>query len=310
MGVALLLLNGVAWMQARAMTHYADAVTRTDRPEALSLPEKAWVLLTGVTVPRPITSGTPDDLSLRYETRTIGVGNGESLEAWYVPSDGAPGLVLMFPGYAESKSSLLAPAAALHSMGWATLMVDFRGAGGSNGSNTTLGVHEASDVAAAAQYARGEWPNAKIILYGVSMGSAAVLRAVAIHGVEADALIVESPFDTLLNTVRNRFNAMGLPQWPGAELVVFWGGVQLGIDGFAHSPSDYARQVRAPTLLMHGERDPRVTLEQAQAVYNGLGGPRQFVQFPGAGHESLINSAPELWKGYIRQFISQIARGY
>ena len=40
-------------------------------------------------------------------------------------------------------------------------------------------------------------------------------------GVKADATVLECPFDTLLHTVEARFNAMGLPGLPGAELLVF-----------------------------------------------------------------------------------------
>jgi hypothetical protein len=53
------------------------------------------------------------------------------------------------------------------------------------------------------------------------MGAAAVLRAVARCGVQPDAIIVESVFDNMLNTVRHRFEAMGVPSFPGAQLLVF-----------------------------------------------------------------------------------------
>jgi alpha-beta hydrolase superfamily lysophospholipase len=287
------------------MTHFVDTGTRTARPEELSLPEKVWVVLTGVTVPRPTNERTPQDANLRYEMRLIEIGKGEKLEAWYVPAEGPRGLVLMFPGYAMSKDSLLEGSAALYEMGWSTLLVDYRGVGGSSGENTTLGIREAEDVAAAARYAREEWPGARVVLYGVSMGSAAVLRAVAVEGAEADGLILESPFDTLLNTVRNRFGTMGLPGWPGAELVVFWGGTQIGVDGFAHNPAEYARSVRVPTLLMHGEHDPRATMEQAQSVYDNLGGSKSFVEFRGAGHEALLGVDVEAWKEQVHRFLSE-----
>ncbi|NJR40440.1 MAG: hypothetical protein HC781_18420 [Leptolyngbyaceae cyanobacterium CSU_1_4] len=87
-----------------------------------------------------------------------------------------------------------------------------------------------------------------MILYGASMGAVAVMRAVAIEKIEPVALILESPFDRLLNTVRHRFEVMGIPSFPSAELIVFWGGVQLGIDGFNHNPVDYARSIDCPRI--------------------------------------------------------------
>ncbi|MDQ3930728.1 MAG: hypothetical protein M3328_16475, partial [Chloroflexota bacterium] len=137
--VAFIALNGVAWMQAWAMTHYAPAGQRTAPIEALSPPEKAWIVLTGVSNPRPQNYFTPRDVGLDYETRSIEVEGAGTLEAWYAPHSDPLGIVLMFPGYAASKDSLLTSAAAFHEIGYDALLVDFRGAGGSSGQDTTLG---------------------------------------------------------------------------------------------------------------------------------------------------------------------------
>jgi dipeptidyl aminopeptidase/acylaminoacyl peptidase len=77
-------------------------------------------------------------------------------------------------------------------LGYSVMLVDFRGSGGSSESNTTVGFYEAEDVAAAVRYAQKQLPHSKLILYGGSMGAAAVLRAVANYNVQADAIIVES----------------------------------------------------------------------------------------------------------------------
>jgi hypothetical protein len=300
----VLTLNGVAWMQAWAMTHYLPAGQRTPKPEALSPGEKISAIITGVKVPRPQNERTPADVGLSFEVHTIDIAGGESLEAWYVPQSQPVGIILMFPGYAESKQSLLPAASALHDMGYDLLLVDFRGAGGSSGNDTTLGVREGKDVVLAVEYATRTWPGSKVALYGVSMGSVAVMRAIAKEGVQPDAAILESPFDGLLSTVRNRFHAMGLPAFPGAELLVFWGSVQHGFNGFEHNPLDYASSVKCPALLLSGENDPRVTLEQARVIYERLGGEKEFVNFPGAGHEALVVDAPEVWRERVRQFLN------
>jgi uncharacterized protein len=303
---AFIALNGVAWMQAWAMTHYAPAGQRTTAIEALSPPEKAWIVLTGVSNPRPQNSLTPHDIGLDYETRSIEVDGGGTLEAWYVPHADPPGIVLMFPGYAASKDTLLTSAAAFNEMGYETLLVDFRGVGGSSGQDTTLGVREGTDVARSVEYARRTWPNHPLVLYGVSMGSAAILRAIATEGVQPDAIILESPFDRLLSTVGNRFHAMGLPAFPASELLVFWGSVQQGSNGFNHNPADYARSVRCPALLMRGENDPRVTASEAAAVMEQLGGQKRLVNFPNATHQLLSAADPALWKSQVAAFLAQV----
>jgi uncharacterized protein len=147
------------------------------------------------------------------------------------------------------------------------------------------------------------WPNRPLILYGVSMGAAAVMRAVGRDGVQADAVILESPFSTMVDAARNRFRAMGLPTFPSAELLVFWGSIQQGYNGFDNNPVDYARSINVPALLMHGDQDLRVTVEQTNAIYERLGGVKQLVSFPGVGHSSLIAAAADKWKGEVKGFL-------
>jgi alpha-beta hydrolase superfamily lysophospholipase len=301
--VVILVVNLIAWMQAWAMTHYSPTGTRTPKPEELSLAERLVTIVTGVNVPRPRNDYTPSDVGLRYETRTIPTPDSGMLEAWYIPAASPAGLVLMFTGYAEAKDTLLTQAASIHEMGYDALLVDFRGAGGSSGSDTTLGVRESKDVAIAADYAQSQWPGRPIVLYGVSMGGAALLRSVALEGVRPDAVIIESPFDSLLSTVGNRFNTMGLPSFPAAHLLVLWGSVQQGFNGFAHNPVDYARSVRCPALLLYGETDPRVNVQQSRSIYDALGGYKEQIEFAGAGHESLVASDARLWNESVARFL-------
>ena len=130
--VGILTINSMAWMHARAMTHFVDAGDRTAKPETLSFPQKAWTLLTGVNIPKPRNVSSPTDYGLLYETHLIRELNGVSLEAWFVPNPEQRALVIMFHGYAACKSDLIVPAAKFHSMGFEVLLVDFHGSGGSS----------------------------------------------------------------------------------------------------------------------------------------------------------------------------------
>lgn len=293
-------------MHARAMTHFVDGGNRTGKPEALSLPEKVWTLVAGVNIPRPKIVANPTDYGLDYQTRVIRDSNGGSLEVWFLPNTEQRALVIMFHGYAGCKSDLLAPAAEVHSMGYDVLLVDFHGSGGSSGNDTSIGFFEGKDVAQSVSYARTEWPNRRVILYGMSMGSAAILRAMAFEGVTADAVIIESCFDRLINTARNRFKVMGLPAFPAAELLVFWGGVQQGFNGFEHNPAEYARSVKCPVLMMQGERDSRVTPAQGKTIFDNLNGEKRMKLFD-VGHELIAVAQPREWREQVTDFLNQLS---
>lgn len=313
---AFLLVNALAYAHARAMTHFVVGGPRTRDPEAMSAGQKARVLLTGVRVPRPVNQADPATLGMAFDVCHFPSADGTDLEAWHVPTPipgRARGVVVGFHGYTGCKSSLLHEAAAFGGLGYDVLLVDFRGSGGSAGNETTIGYREADDVAAAVAYARRTYDPAAVVLYGQSMGSAAILRAVAARGVTPDALVLECPFDRLLSTVHNRFGLMGIPPLGMDRLLVFWGGVQEGYWAFGLNPAEYAKSVRCRTLLLHGALDPRVTRPQAESVFAALGGDakveKRFVVFDGLAHEAYLQHRPEHWKAAVGAFLGGAGAG-
>jgi uncharacterized protein len=303
---ALIGLNVVAFNQAWSMTHFSAGGARTSKPESLSLLEKVRVALLGINLPKPVNTSDPSSLRLPFEVCRFGGIDQSELEGWLIPCANPKGLVLFAHGYGAAKASLLPEAQAVHRMGYAAFLFDFHGSGGSRGRETSIGLHEADDVAAAVDYVRAHVPHRSLILYGQSMGSAAILRAIAVNGVKPTAVIVECPFDRLLSTAANRFDAMGLPAFPAAHLLIFWGGVQQGFNGFRHNPVDYAQDVACPVLLLHGAKDARVKRPQAESIYQSLAGIKEFVVFPNAGHESYLGADPALWTESVSHFLERL----
>lgn len=250
--LAVVSINLLAWMQARAMTHFVPAGGHPSVIAELSLGERLNLAFFGLPVPRPANHHTPADGGYAYEVHTIPLPANEWLEAWAVQHPQPRGMALLFHGYAASKQQVLRAAEVLYSLGYSVFLVDFRGGGGSSGATTTLGMREADDVAYAVSYVQQMWPGQRVILYSTSMGSSAVLRAVAQEGVQPAAIIAETPFDRLSNAVYVRFHRMGFPPFPAAELLMFWGGVQHGLNAFAHNPVEYAQAITVPTVLMRG----------------------------------------------------------
>ncbi|MDY0145130.1 MAG: alpha/beta fold hydrolase [Kiritimatiellia bacterium] len=311
MGLALLLLAGfaalniLAYRHAYAMTHYTSGGPRTEKPEALTPLSKFRVLLSGVNLPRPVDERPPTTLAPHVHVLTIATPDGITLSAWYAKTNNHSPLVIFFHGYSTEKTRLLLEAQQIHAMGASVLLVDFRGSGGSSESYTTLGVLEAQDVAAAFRYAQENLPFSSLVLYGQSMGSAAILRAIHKYDIHPDGVILESIFDRMRSTLRNRFDAMGLPSFPAAELLAFWGGCQFGFSGFAHNPLDYANSLTCPALFLHGADDPRATLAEGQRVFEADPDPRkQMVVFENVGHNSYAAQHPDQWQLAVQTFLA------
>ena len=122
---------------------------------------------------------------------------------------------------------MLDKADAFLNAGYNVLLVDFIGAGGSEGVQTTIGYHEAVNVRTCFEYLRSAGED-NIILFGTSMGAVAILRSISDLGVRPEAIIIECPFGTMRQTVMARFTMMNLPSFPMADLLVFWGGLENG----------------------------------------------------------------------------------
>jgi pimeloyl-ACP methyl ester carboxylesterase len=308
-GVALGLvaLNVVACLHARAMLTFVETGARTDFPERLSALDKARVLLTGVTVPRPRIRETPADSKLAAESVRVRTEDGLSLGAWVIPRANAGMTVVMHHGYAGSRSDLLGEAEHLAARPIELVLADFRGCGEADGALTTIGLREALDVKATWELARKRAPGRPVVLLGQSMGAAAILRAIAFHGVRPDGIVLEAPFDTMLRTVGHRFSAMGLPAFPLANLLVLWGGWHIGHDGFAHNPAEYARAVACPALVLVGDRDRRVSVDDAERVHAALPGWKRMKVFRDGGHLGYARTHLTEWMGEVDALFSAVS---
>jgi hypothetical protein len=289
--VVFLILNVLSYVGAYALTHYSTPSHRV------------------LGLPRPTSSKLPTDIGLRYVTQRIPIRKTEWLETWFISAQNSVprGTVLLFPGNGGSKAKqLLAPTQVFHNLGYDTLLVDFQGVGGSSGNRTTIGAWEAKDVALAVSYAQRSNFKRPLVLYGVSMGSAAILKAVAQEKVKPDAVILELPFARLLDAVRSRLRAVRVPTFPMAELMVFWGSIQHRFNGFAHNPVQYASFVQSPTLILHGKLDKWTTLAEIDQIFQNLRGSKQLVIFPNVGHGLLVTADKKLWRQSVDNFLERV----
>ncbi len=303
--VGFIALNGLAYNHARSMLRFSADTARTDKPEELTFYGKVKVLFSGVTIPRPVGAKTPKAYDLDFQEGLIDCDEGVQLGYWYVPCPGASGIVLMFHSYGGEKSSLLDEAKAFYALGYSTLLVDFRGSGTSSENYTTIGYHEARDVAEAFNFVKTELSYQRQFLFGQSMGSVAVLRALHVGNIQPDGIIIEGVFDETLHTVEHRFEAMGVPSFPSAHLLLFWSGQQFDFDAFSHNPVTYAKAVACPAVFLHGTEDVRARVDEARRVFDVIPTTKKFYKFEGLGHQSYVNFEPQRWKDAVQWVTGQ-----
>ena len=249
--------NIMIYKHAYHFTHVTEG-ERSLSPESLSFSQKFKILLAGISLPKSQNIISP---YITSERETIFIPTRKKqykLECWLDKVENSKGTVILFHGYGGCKSSYKLEADYFRQIGYSTFLVDFVGHGGSEGKEISLGYHEADDVKAVFDYVKNQQKTSTVILYGFSMGAASILRAVAVYDLKPDKLILECPFATMKQTVKGRFEVMGVPSKGLAEWLMFWGGLQHGFWAFTHNPQTYSKKVQIPTLLMGGKNDTRV----------------------------------------------------
>jgi len=296
--ILIILMNMIAGFHAYKFTHFAKTgIKKTVNPAKLSLGEKIEALIIGVDIARPANSFLP---SQPYET--IKLQSNKEIECWSIKSKKSKGTVILFHGFIGQKSTMIDKSDAFLGLGYNTLLVDFMGSGGSEGNQTTIGFFEANQVKTCVDYliSKGE---KNIILFGTSMGAVAVMKAVADFKVKPKAIILECPFGSMYQTVCARFKIMGVPTFPMAGLLVLWGGLENGFWAFGHNPSEYAKSIDCPTLLMYGARDERVSRGETDEIFANLNTRKQLKIYQRAGHENYLTKYEAEWTRDIREFL-------
>ena len=301
LAVVFLAANGIAAVQAWKFTHFSANGSKTESSN-LTTYDKVMLLLTGISNPRPVNEWQP---SGTY--KTVIINSNVPLECWFIESNAQAkpkGTVALFHGYTGCKSKMLDRANALTDAGYNCLLVDFMGSGGSGGNVTTVGFKEAEEVKDCFQYLlqKGEQ---HIYLYGTSMGAAAIMKAINDYHLTPVATVVEAPFGTMYQTVSVRFRNLGVPPFPMAGVLLFWGGLENGFWGFGHNPVEYAKNISCPTLLQYGEKDALVTRPEIDSIYAHLTCRKQLITYPLAGHDNFGATYGEVWHQNVVRFLDQ-----
>jgi alpha-beta hydrolase superfamily lysophospholipase len=295
-------MNLVAIFHAYKFTHFTSReVSRTNDPAKLRPAQKIKTLIFGVNNPRPVNKTKP---SRPYET--IMLKSNKQIECWLIPQQNAKGTVIIFHGFSGYKSSMLDKAEEFLALGYNAFLVDFMGSGGSEGNQTTIGYFEAEQVKTSFEYiaSKGE---KNIFLFGTSMGSVAIMKAVHDYTIKPTGIIIECPFGSMYKTVCARFRLMNAPSFPMAALLVFWGGVQNGFWAFDHNPIDYAKNINCPSLLMYGAEDKKVSRAEIDAIFSNLKGKKELKIYDKAGHENLLNKYEKEWRKDVEMFMNSNA---
>lgn len=206
---------------------------------------------------------------------------GESEKPW----------ILYFHGNGEIVSDYDSIAHIYTDRGINLLVADYRGYGASGGNPTFkamvedavkifdyLYMHE--------QFNAGSEKSSWYVM-GRSLGSISALELASKYPEKLEGLIIESGFLSVVDLIRH----LGLPS-PG------------NLEPLESEYRTLAGLIKLPALLIHGDRDRLVPLEQGKALHDALGSEdRELVVIPGADHNDVMFVDTNRYMGAIEKFV-------
>lgn len=234
----------------------------------------------------------PSALGLKFERVSFASGPLVLRGRWIPASRPTKRCVLVCHGVSSNMGQFLGVAPFLHRAGLNVLFFDFRGHGASGGHTTSFGWDESQDVRAACKYLRARGQD-RIALYGFSMGGAAV--NLSFHprfgrqpsfdsGVRT--VVADSTFARLSPVVLQQLAWLPRP----LRLVLVWAlswcsAYEIGVRPEQIAPSEcVARISPRPMLIIHGDADRLIPLDQSRQLFQAAREPRQRVVVHGAEH--------------------------
>jgi fermentation-respiration switch protein FrsA (DUF1100 family) len=232
----------------------------------------------------------PAELGLDAKDVVFETEDSETLHAWWFRTEkDALGHVLLFHGNAGNIGDRLLHARLLTDVGLDVFSFDYRGYGRSTGSPDEEGTYRDARAARRALLRQDGVAEDRVIYVGESLG-----------GAVAVSLAVETPPRglVLLSTFTS-VRAMGREHYPI---------IPTSLVPDAYPSLRWIRELQCPLLVMHGDRDEIVPVEQGRALFEAAPGPKRLHLFAGAGHNDLLNRAGREWAETIAEWVRALQK--
>jgi len=227
--------------------------------------------------PSRVIIETPDGAGLEYRDLALETEDGERLHGWWIAGRTASlGHLLLCHGNAGNVGDRVLHAALLTAGGFDVLLFDYRGYGRSSGRPSEEGSYRDARAALRCLLEQPTVDLGRVFYLGESLGGAVALDLALEH--PPAGLVLLSAFTGVRELARLHYPLLPTSIIPDAYPTV-----------------RRIHELRAPLLVLHGDRDEVVPLSQGRALFEAAPGPKHMHVFTGLGHNDLIQVAgPEL----------------
>jgi len=142
----------------------------------------------------------------------------------------------------------------------------------------------------------------QIAVHGVSLG-AATLSYTLPEKPPYDFIVLESPYDNIVQALENRVQLFHLPLFLFRPLI-WWTEWRLNVSTAQLAPEDYVHLYQGPIFLMAGDSELKVKKAETQKIFNNMtSSDKQLFFFQGAKHVDYLKFAPDIYRPVLKNWL-------
>lgn len=245
---------------------------------------------------------TPEKYNISFQEVLIPANDGGTLYGWHIPASPNAPTIIFLHGWSRNLSRTLPYIQALHPLGYNLLAFDTRNHGSSSAvERPTVGTF-AQDVVSVVKFLRQQGSTKPIGALGLSVGGGGVINAAGWDD-QIRSIITIGAISHPKAVMKFEFHKRHIPDFL-ASLLFGYMRRQYGLDFDAIAPVNNIRKSQAEFLLIHGEQDETVPVEQARALFEA-GNPEKthLWVIPEKGHSN-CHTYPQFFDK-VREFLEK-----
>jgi alpha-beta hydrolase superfamily lysophospholipase len=210
---------------------------------------------------------------------SIPTADGEHLYGWWRPPDPGHGVIVFLTGSGVVVSDYAGLFGDLAAHGFGVASADYRGSGASTGSPSEAGLR--ADADAVFDFARAAAPDARIAVFGQSMGTWPAVRLALDR--PAVGVLLDSPYASVARLFEQH----------GIRVLLR---LKLPFRQLMAGPLDAEALIgglHVPVLIVHGTDDSAIPLAEARRLFAAAHVPKTMIEVAGAAHA-------QTWSGPTR----------
>lgn len=259
----------------------------------------------------------PEEYGLDAEEIVLTTVDGLNIAAYEVKVPNPKAVIVFISGIQNpSVTAFFGHARFFGEEGYASLLLEMRAHGKSEGDLIALGYHEHLDVKGAVDYIRSkdEYDGVPIVLYGVSMGGAVAINGAGLYP-EIDGVVSMSAYSSWEDMFSDQMILSGAPllitvlEKPFVRLYTMY---KFGFQNRHISPKNQIKNLnQRPALIMHSKDDSQVPMANFQRIMEGAPNHVETWERSGDHHMLCLDyENPERDEEYVHRVLSFLNRHF